>query len=228
MTGELSQAVPCSLQASSEPSPGSQLMKSALWISIAFFLLPATLIAQALPDAPTPAPPSPQAPAPPVPYDARWSRIQHISDGQLIVVHTTSGEMVRCRFAGATNNCLFCDPPGMQSSQPGLRFDRATIVSVQEPEPKSDLHPVLLTVSAVLGIAVGVAAAQGDDDRTAAAAGLLTAVLVGGIGYHMIQMQNRYDGFSVGFAFRPRAFGGGVGGPRGFRPRMPIPIRSLR
>lgn len=196
-----------------------------LSISIAFVLLPVGLRAQALPDAPVPAQPNPQTPAP---YDARWSRIEQISDGQPIVVRTLNGDKVRCRFAGATNDCLFCDPLGLQSSQPGLRFDRASIVSVHEAEPKSDLHPVLLTVSAVLGIAVGVAAAQTGDDRTAAAAGLITAGLVGGIGYSAIQMQRQFDGFSVGFAFQPHGFRRGVGGPRGFSPHMPMLIRHLR
>jgi hypothetical protein len=228
MTGKLCQANLDPLLEVRAANSVSQRMKSFVWIPIAFVLLPVGLCAQALPDAPVPAPPNPQASVPPAPYDARWNRIEQISDGQLIVVRTTHGDKVRCRFAGATNNCLFCDPPGMQSSQPGLRFDRASIVSVREAEPKSDRHPVLLTVAAVLGIAVGVAAAQGDDDRTAALAGFLTAGLVGGLGYQMIQMQRQFDGFSVGFAFQPHAFGRGAGGPRGFRPHLPIPIRLMR
>jgi hypothetical protein len=190
-------------------------MKSFLWIPIAFFLLPAAVCPQALPDAPAPAPSNPM-----------WYRIQQISDGQQIDIRTTSGDKVRCRFAGATDLCIFCDPPGSLSNQPGFRFDRASVVSVRESQPEGDLHPGLLAAMAIAGTVVGLAVSRNTSAQGAALAGLLTFGMVGAAGYSMAQMQSQNVGF--GIAFQSRGFARGAGGPHGGRPRMPIPIRPMR
>ena len=133
-------------------------MKNFLVVSLALVLLPVAAWPQALPDNPAPAP-----------FDPRWNHIERLSDGQRIVVLTTNGAKVSCRFAGATDTFLFCDQPG------------------------------LLAAVAVVGTAVGIAATRNLDDRGAAAAGLLTAGFVGAIGYGTIQMQNENVGFGFSY-----------------------------
>jgi hypothetical protein len=190
-------------------------MKNFLWVSIAFVLLPVAAWPQALPDNPSPAP-----------FDPRWNHIERLSDGQRIVVLTTNGAKVRCRFAGATDTCLFCDQPGVLSSQPDYRFDRADIVSVKESQPEHNWHPGLLAAVAIVGTAVGIAATRNMDDRGAAAAGLLTAGFVGAVGYPIVQMQSENAGF--GFVYRPQGFGLGAAWPPGPRFRMRFPIGRRR
>jgi hypothetical protein len=190
-------------------------MKNFLVVSLALVLLPVASRPQALPDNPAPAP-----------FDPRWSHIEQLSDGQSIVVLTTSGTKVRCRFAGATDTFLFCDQTGVLSSQPDYRFDRASVVNVRESQPEHNWHSGLLAAMAIAGTAVGIAATGATDDRGAAAAGLFTAGFVGAIGYGTIQMQNENVGF--GFGCWPGEFGRGAIRPLGPRLRMRIPIGRWR
>lgn len=218
----LRQAILCPLAAVREACLRLQGMKTLLWIAIAVILLPAVAQTQALPDAPTPH--TAQAPAPP---DAMWNRIEHFSDGEWIVVRTTSGIRVRCRFAGATDSCLFCDPPGQRASQAGYQFDRASVVSVSKSHPDRNWHPVLFSAMAIVGTGVGIAATRSMDDRGAAAAGLLSAGFVAlvGLQFSQFQMQGPYGGYGYGLAFRPHGFGRSAGWPRGRRMRMISPGR---
>ena len=195
-------------------------VKALLLFAVA--MLPASALAQALPDAP--APPSATAPTAP---DARWARIERISDGQPIVVHATSGALIHCRFAGATDASLFCDPLNPRVDRPGYEFDRASVVSVRESHAENNWHPVLLTAMAVVGTAFGIAATRSMDGRGAATVGLLSAGVVGLIGYGAGQfpMREPYGGYGFGFNFRPGEFG--RGGGRLPRPRLPMPTRGV-
>jgi hypothetical protein len=171
-------------------------MKTFFWISIACFLLPVPASVQALSDAPTPRASTPALP------DARWSRIQQISDGQPIAVRTTSGNILHCRFAGATESVLFCDPPGPLQGQPGYRFDRTSVIGVREIQPPSDLHPGLIAAMAIAGTAIGIVASRNTTDTGAVAAGLITAGFVGAIGYPLVQMQSQNAGFGFTIPMR--------------------------
>ena len=200
MMRKLTQGIPCPLRAARAACVTLPGMKDFLWIPIAIFLFPASVWTQALPDAP--APHTAQATALP---DARWNRIKQISDGQPIVVRTISGDLVHCRFAGATDSCLFCDPSGPLLNEPGNQFDRASVLNVREHHEERNWHPVLLTAMAIVGTAVGIARTRNMDDRGAASAGLLSAGLTGLIGYGAGQFQTpyAYGGYGYGFAFRP-------------------------
>jgi hypothetical protein len=215
MMRKLPQANPCPVPAACAARLRSRALKSILWISIALVLLPPAARPQALPDNPAPAR-----------FDPRWNRIEHIPDGQRIMVRTTSGTQVRCRFAGTTEACLFCDPPGPQLNQAGYQFDRASVVSVMESRPATDLHPGLLLAMAIVGTAFGIASTRNTDDRGAAAIGLISAGMVGAIGYRAILMRDE-DGGS-GFAYRPGAFGFGPTWLPGPRIRIRIPIGHPR
>jgi hypothetical protein len=215
MMRKLPQANPCAVPAACASRLRSRALKSILWISLALVLLPAATRPQALPDNLAPAP-----------FDPRWNHIEQISDGQRITVRTTSGTKVRCRFAGATDACLFCDPPGPQRNQAGYRFDRASVVSVMESRPASDLHPGLLVAMAIVGAAFGIASTRNNDDRGAAAIGLISAGMVGAIGFEAIQMRGEDAGF--GSVYRPGAFGFAASRLRGPRIRIRIPIGHPR
>ena len=160
-------------------------MKTSCLLLFAMALLPAAAQAQALPDNPAPAP------------DALWNWVESLVHGQEIEVKPTAGRSVRCRFAGATDAYLFCDPGNMRSAAGGYRFDRAQVADVKIRHPKPNWHPAPLIVGAAMGIATGVAISmQGVPNDGAVAGGSLMALLVGGIGYTVAQAQDQYGGFA--------------------------------
>ncbi|MGB6745679.1 MAG: hypothetical protein WBE38_18670 [Terracidiphilus sp.] len=161
-------------------------------------LLPAAVVAQAVPDNPAPAPPP----------DPMWSRVEQLVNGQEIVVKPTSGPGLHCRFAGATDAYLFCDRDNVYPGTGGYRFDRAQVVSVQVSHPKANWHPVLLATMAASGIAIGISATGSMDDRGAASAGILSALMVGAIGYPIAVMQDRNAGFGFAIPLPPLQFAG--------------------
>lgn len=161
------------------------LFKMILATVLVMILLPAALRAQALPDNPAPAP------------DPLWSWVENLIRGQEIVVKPTAGPSVRCRFAGATDAYLFCDPENARSAASGYRFDRAQVADVKISHPKPNWHPVPLVIAAAVGVATGLAASsQGATDKNAAAGGILTATVVGAIGYTVALTQDQFRGFA--------------------------------
>lgn len=160
-------------------------MKTSSLLLFAMALLPAAARAQALPDNPAPAP------------DPLWNWVENLVNGQEIVVKPTAGPSVRCRFAGATDAYLFCDPDNARSAARGYRFDRAQVADVKIGHPKANWHPASLVIAAAVGIATGLAASsQGATNKTAAAGGILTATMVGVIGYTIVLTQDQYRGFA--------------------------------
>src|SRR5579863_7972776 len=130
-------------------------MKNVSLILVAMALAPVLASAQSLPDDPAPAatqtstpqpvligapPGSPQSPQQ---YDAFWNRVMQMPNGQMIRVSYTPGPPLRCRFAGATDAYLFCDPPGALEGT-GYRFDRYSVVDVKELGEPRNWHPGLL------------------------------------------------------------------------------------
>lgn len=154
---------------------------------LAMALLPAAARAQALPDNPTPS----------LTPDPLWNWVESLARGQEIVVKPTAGLSVRCRFAGATDAYLFCDPGNMRSAAGGYRFDRAQVADVQLSRPKMNWHPAPLVIASAVGIATGLAVSSlGATDKSAAAGGILTASLIGGIGYMVAQAHDQYSGIA--------------------------------
>ena len=163
--------------------------------------LAALLIAIAILDAATQAQATSNHPA--APPDPTWTWVEHLVNGQPIVVKPTAGASVHCRFALATDAYLFCDPDDPRSAASGWRFDRAQVTSVTIGHPKVNWHPTLLAIAAASGIALGAAASRhGASDSSAAAGGLVTALMFGAVGYPitLIEDQERGFGFSVPLA----------------------------
>jgi len=172
-------------------------MKTSFLLLLAMALAPAAAQAQALPDSPAPAP------------DPLWSWVENLVHGQEIVVRPTAGRSVHCRFAGATDAYLFCDPDNMRSAASGYRFDRAQVADVQLSRAKVNWHPVPLVVGAAVGIATGLAiSGQGVPNNGAIAGGILAASLVGGIGYTVAETHDQYGGFAFSVPLSVFSFAG--------------------
>ena len=122
--------------------------------------------------------------APPVnpgPPNGAWRKIQRLVHGEPIVVSSTYGPSMACRFAGATEDALFCDAQGAPDGS-GYRFERATVISVRAERAKRNYHPFLIGSMIAVGTVVGVRVASNADAGSGAGAGVLAAVMTGGIG----------------------------------------------
>jgi hypothetical protein len=188
-------------------------MKNSSLILLAISMLPAGAFAQVLPPAPLPAEApvpiqSTSVPASPVgPSDATWMRFQQISNGREVLVTNTYGPPLRCRFAGATDAFLFCDPPGTPEGT-GYRFERASVVNVQAVRAPRNWHPGVLSAMIAGGIITGICATAQTDAGNAAKAGLIGALITGAIAspFVLLPPPNMNAGLSAGIAFRPHGF----------------------
>jgi hypothetical protein len=190
-------------------------MKNVSLILIAMVLAPAAASAQGLPDDPAPASAqSSQAPNPEpaqpgrATRDAFWLRVQQIANGDQVEVTSTYGPPLRCRFAGATDAYLFCDPPGSPEGT-GYRFERATVLDVKVVRPPRNWHPGLLSAMIGGGLIVGITATAQTDAGHAAQAGFIGALVSGAIAAPFVFLPPPPDrnAFGVGIAFRPHGFG---------------------
>jgi len=185
-------------------------MKNSSLILLAFAVAPVISIAQGLPDDPAPLPPTVQSssasnPAPSWAGSASeqvWARVRRIANGQEVKVTNTYGPPLRCRFEGATDDYLFCDPLGSPSGT-GYQFERASVLDVRVMREPHNWHPGLLSAMIAGGLITGIAATGRTDAGHAAQAGLIGALVTGAIAAPMVflQSQDMYGG--VGVAFRP-------------------------
>jgi hypothetical protein len=197
-------------------------MKNSSLILFALTLMPAVSRAQSLPDDPAAHPAPAQSTSNPqqaLPLsDAVWTRIQQFANGQEILLTNTYGPPLRCRFAGATDAFLFCDPPGSPAGA-GYRFERASVLDVKLVKAPRNWHPGMLSAMIGGGLVVGIAAAAQTDAGHAAQAGLIGALVTGAIAAPLVflQPQPLGAGWGAGIAFRPRGFA--------HRPHLFLPIR---
>jgi hypothetical protein len=188
-------------------------MKTSSLILLAVAMLPASVLAQALPPAPLPAEspvPVQSTSAPPMPVgpsDATWMRFQQIANGQEVLLTNTFGPPLRCRFAGATDAFLFCDPPGTPEGT-GYRFERASVINVVSVRQPRDWHPGVLSAMIAGGIITGVCATVQTDAGHAAGAGFVGALITGVIAspFVLLPRPDMNAGLGAGIAFRPHGF----------------------
>jgi hypothetical protein len=190
-------------------------MKNFSLMLIAIAILPAGALAQSLPPAPLPA----ETPVPmqstsvstsPIPVglsDATWIRFQQIANGQEVLVTNTYGPPLRCRFAGATDAYLFCDPPGTPEGT-GYRFERASVINVVVVRPPRNWHPGVLSAMIAGGIITGIGATAYTDAGHAAGVGFIGALVTGAIAspFVLLPPPNMNAGLGAGIAFRPHGF----------------------
>lgn len=193
---------------------------------LAFALLPAGAFAQAMPPAPLPADAPvpaqstsvPTSPGPVGPSNATWMRFQQIANGQEVLVTNTYGPPLRCRFAGATDAFLFCDPPGTPEGT-GYRFERASVINVVAVRRPRNWHPGVLSAMIAGGIITGVSASAQTDAGHAVGVGFIGALVTGAIAspFVLLPPPNMNSGLGLGIAFRPHGFA--------HRPHLFLPFR---
>ena len=198
-------------------------------------LSPLAAVCQRLPDEPQPAPaaqandsqttqqPATSAPAKPAPPDAEWRKIQRLVNGEPIVVRSTNGPALRCRFAGATDDALFCDVPGSPYGT-GYSFERPSVISVEATRPGRNYHPAWIASIIAGGLVTGLVATKTNDSRDAATIGAVGALVVAGIGAPLVFLQSQ-DGPMVSVVYRPHTFRFHERGPVGPRGWFMVPAR---
>jgi hypothetical protein len=153
-------------------------MRHSRWILIAILLLPGASGAQALPDNPQPAQPAASG----------WNRVADLAHDEEIVVARTGGRDLRCRFAGATDDYLFCDASNPWLGDRSLRFDRAEVGAVRLNQESLNRH-ILVGVGAAAGLAYFLSHTRNldgtpsKDNGTRVMSGLLGAGIGAGAGY---------------------------------------------
>ena len=187
-------------------------MKSSSLILLAFAVAPVVSFAQRLPDDPAPvsqaiSASNPASPSPGASSDAVWARVHRIANGREIVITNTYGPPLRCRFAGATDAYLFCDPLRNPAST-GYQFERASVLDVRVMREPLNWHPGLLSAMIGGGLITGITATSHTDAGHAAQIGVIGALVSGAIAAPVVflQPQNMYGGVGVGVAFRPPGF----------------------
>jgi hypothetical protein len=147
-----------------------------------------------------------QAPnaAKPAAPDADWRKIQRLVHGELIVVNSTYGPSLQCRFAGATDDVLLCDAPGSPEGT-GYSFERAKVVSVEAKRPGRNWHPVWIASIIAGGLVTGLIATRTNDAGDAARIGGIGALVVAAVGAPIVLLQSQ-DRPMVSVVYRPHAF----------------------
>jgi hypothetical protein len=145
-------------------------MRCSVWILIAIVLQSAAAGAQTLPDNPQAAPSG----------IADWGRVQDLANGQQISVARPGGSSVPCRFAGATNDTLFCNS---LFSGREYQFKRDEVGRVRMDDKRRNLH-LLIGGLAAAGFVLGVAVPNNDgtprfvNGLAGAGAGALAGIVV--------------------------------------------------
>jgi hypothetical protein len=118
-------------------------MKMISWklaVAFAFSLLSASLAAQALPDSPEPTGTNSARTGP-----AAWVRVQELVNGEAISVTQPGAPSVRCRFAGATSDSLFCDS---FYGEKQYRFNRVEVERVRSDDKRRNVRIVVGALTA--------------------------------------------------------------------------------
>jgi hypothetical protein len=147
-------------------------MKHFIWIPIAltlFAMLPATVSAQALPENPEPGKAA----------QAGWNRVRFLARDDEIVVDAFRGGTIRCRFNGATQDFLFCNPEYAYSSEQGYRFDRADVLNVRVSHETRNRRILIGLGAAAGGVFLGVRSLKTLDTGTSVFFGFLGAGVSG-------------------------------------------------
>jgi hypothetical protein len=125
-------------------------------------LLPASMAAQALPDAPNTA------------EATGWTRVGDLARGEEIAVARGGGNSVHCLFAGATSENLFCDSP---YSDREMRFNRADIDKIRMDQSRRDFWTIIGGGAVGGGLWIGISSLKTHDSGTAVSEGLAGAAI---------------------------------------------------
>lgn len=127
--------------------------------------------AQSLPDNPAPA------------ATTLWNRVKELPHGEKIKIRYASGHSARCRFAGATDAFLYCDPNDAPSGADTFPIDRRNIANVSADHTERNARLILAAFMATGGVWAGVQSTKSVDDGAAVFGGFLGAGLGWLVGY---------------------------------------------
>jgi hypothetical protein len=145
-------------------------MKHLLLIQLTFVLLgilPVAARSQELPDTPQPAKPG----------DSGWNRVRGLARGDEVYIQTAGGMHQVCRFGGATEDYLFCDPLFDGMSEGGYRLNRAEVEGIRL-EPRRWSLKRSVGVGAAVGFALPLVAHRASDPVPRA----IEAPIIAGVG----------------------------------------------
>jgi hypothetical protein len=188
-------------------------------ILILLILMAFTSGGQTLPreQQPAIAPPAQPLPDNPAPASSLWNRVEELPHGEKVKIRYASGHSARCRFAGATDTLLFCDPNDAPSGADTFPIDRRNIVNVSADHTERNARLILAAFMVTGGIWAGVQSTKSVDDGTAVFGGFLGAGLGWLVGYpaacisgycpslHLAEPQPAY-GFNIAVPFPSRQF----------------------
>ncbi len=162
-----------------------------------------------------PAQPLPDSPAPAT--SPLWNRVKELPHGEKIKIAYPGGHSARCRFAGATDAFLFCDPTDAPSGADTFPVDRRDVVNVSADHSERNGRLVLAAFIVTGGVWAGVRSSRNVDNSAAVLGGFLGAGLGWLVGYpaacitgycpslHLPEPQPAY-GFEIGVPLPSRSF----------------------
>jgi hypothetical protein len=145
-----------------------------------FAVLPGIAFSQAPPDSPKPAKKSVND----------WRRVQDRMQGEELYLQSTDGSHMLCRFAGATEEAIFCGSIYGGTGEDGYRLDRADVKAIRlEPQPGRWNIKKAVGVGAAAGFAFGLIVHPASDPNPRVfdgigmgAVGALAGLLVSSVG----------------------------------------------
>ncbi len=112
-----------------------------------------------------------------------WQRIEHLPRGEQIKVNYGRGPWDRCRFAGATDEYLFCEPGDDSDRAQEYRIDRFSIADFKIDHDERNGRLIFSGVILGAGVVLGVRCARTQVyQNDAEAAGTLCGLLGAGLG----------------------------------------------
>lgn len=155
-----------------------------LFVAIAF---PAGAMAQASPQPPQPASGQSQStpldnPAPPPTTESpMWDRIAHLPRGEKIKISYGKGPWEHCRFAGATDAYLFCEPGEDSDRLVAYQINRAGIADFKIDHDVRNGRLAFAAFVVTGGIVMGFQTLHATHDEGAAVFGGALGGLLGGV-----------------------------------------------
>ena len=140
-------------------------MKHVSLVSLVIALGSAAAGAQTLPDNPSPT----------TPGTAGWSRLGNLARGEEITVAQTGQYSLHCRYAGATDDYLFCDEAVPWTSNSSYRIERAEIENVRMDQSRTVARMIVCGGAIAGGLWFGISSSKSDNTQISVASGLLGA-----------------------------------------------------
>jgi hypothetical protein len=135
-------------------------MKHLLTILIAILLLPAAMRSQPAPTQQTQPLPPPEKPAQERLQNNDWNAVVDLPRDEEIAVKRFGGSTVRCSFAGATPDVLYCFQSSNLGGDYSLQIDRASIQTVRLNQDERNRKLILGSSMAAGGLWLGIAGAR--------------------------------------------------------------------